>query len=375
MSTWCFDDEIEAQEMLLELTCLVAFVFPFFGEAFVILVRSFRFFLLFSLWFFDVPQCLFQLCQSDVLMTRLKLMKWFWLWRGYALRFFLFRLSVVDFSMFLSVFFNIVNVINKWGWSSWNGFGSDLFGAFCLPFYSKKRSFSVCEVFGVLLFGRCFFDFPESHFCNDVNVMYSWRERSWWNYFGSDLFGVFCIPVFDESLTFPVSSCCFACCPVAFLFLSLGEAFVYLVRIVRYFAAQPLVFRCSSMSFSTLSNLYSDDEVEAHRVIWADFLWILNSQFLISFVNRDRNFRCFARQLLAFRCPSMSFQTMSTCCFDEEVEAQEMILALTFLVAFVFPFFGEAFVILVQSFRFFLLFSLWFFDVPQCLFQPCQIYI
>ena len=306
-------------------------------------------------------------------MMRLKLMKWFWLWRDYALRFFLFCLSVVDISMFLSVFFNIVNVINKWrGWSSWNGFGSDLFGAFCLPFYSKKRSFSLCEVFGVLLFGRCFFDFPESHFCNDVNVMYSWRERSWWNYFGSDLFGVFCIPVFDESLTFPVSSCCFACCPVAFLFLSLGEAFVYLVRIVRYFAAQPLVFRCSSMSFSTLSNLYSDDEVEAHRVIWADFLWILNSQFLISFVNRDRNFRCFARQLLAFRCPSMSFQTMSTCCFDEEVEAQEMILALTFLVAFVFPFFGEAFVILVQSFRFFLLFSLWFFDVPQCLFQQCQ---
>ena len=79
--------------------------------------------------------------------------------------FFLFCLSVVDFSMFLSVFFNIVNVIIKWrGWSSWNDFGSDLFDAFCLPFYSKKRSFSVCEVFGVLLFGRCFFRFSSKSF-------------------------------------------------------------------------------------------------------------------------------------------------------------------------------------------------------------------
>ena len=104
MSTWCFDDGIEAHELILALT-----------------------------WS----------CFEN----------------------FLFCLSIVDFSMFLSVFLNIVNVIIKWrGWSSWNGFGSDLFGAFCLPFYSKKRSFSVCEVFGVLLFGRCFFRFSSKSF-------------------------------------------------------------------------------------------------------------------------------------------------------------------------------------------------------------------
>ena len=250
MSTCCFDEEVEAQEMILALTCFVAFVFPFFGEAFVILVRSFRFFLLFSLCFFDVPQCLFQQCQRDVLMTRFKLMKWFCLWRVYGLSFFLFCLSVVDFSMFFSVFFNIFSVIIKWlGWSSWNPFGFDLFGAFCLPFYSMKRSFSVCEVFGILLFGRCFLDFPESHFCNDVNVMYSWRERSWWNYFGSDLFGVFCIPVFDESFSFRVSGCCFACCPVAFVFICLGKSF-------RYPCSNCSLFCCSAVGFSMFLNVF-----------------------------------------------------------------------------------------------------------------------
>ena len=162
-----------------------------------------------------------------------------------------------------------------WLWTVW-----------CLlpSFYSKKRFFSVCEVFGVLLFGRCFFDFPQSHFCNDVNVMYSWRERSSWNYFGSDLFGVFCIPVFDESFTSRVSSC-FACCPVAFVLLSLGEAFVILVRIVRSFAAQPLVFRCSSMSLPTISTWCFDDEIEAHEMILAlTFLWFEVFLFCLSAV-------------------------------------------------------------------------------------------
>ena len=230
-----------------------------------------------------------------------------------------------------------------------------LWPVWCLlpSFLLKETLFLTVRSIRCFTFRPLLFRFSSKSFCNDVNVMYSWRERSSWIYFGSDLFGVFCIPVFDESLTFPVSTCCFACCPVAFVFLSLGEAFVILVRIVRSFAAQPLLFRCSSMSSSTLSNLYLDDEVEAHRVIFADYLWILHSQFLIIFANRDRNFRCFARQLLAFRCPSMSFPTMSTWCFDDEIENQEMILELTCWMAFVFLFFGEAFVILVRKFRFF----------------------
>ena len=224
MSAWCFDDEIEAQEMILELTCLVAFVFPFFGEAFVIVVRSFRFF------------C----C------------------------------SAFDFSMFLNVFSNNVNVMFWWrDWSSWNDFGSDVimvwgFFLFCLSVVDFSMSFSV--------------------FFNIFSVIIKWLGWSSWNPFGSDLFGVFCIPVFDESFTFRVSSC-FACCPVAFVLLSLGEAFVILVRIVRSFAAQPLVFRCSSMSLPTISTWCFDDEIEAHEMILAlTFLWFEVFLFCLSAV-------------------------------------------------------------------------------------------
>ena len=158
---------------------------------------------------------------------------------------------------------------------------------------------------------------------------------------------------FRRKLDFPCFKLLFCLLPSGFCIPFSRRSFVILVRIVRSFAAQPLLFRCSSMSSSTLSNLYLDDEVEAHRVIFADYLWILHSQFLIIFANRDRNFRCFARQLLAFRCPSMSFPTKSTWCFDDEIENQEMILELTCWMAFVFLFFGEAFVILVRKFRFF----------------------
>ena len=101
-----------------------------------------------------------------------------------------------------------------------------LWPVWCLlpSFLLKETLFLPVRSIRCFTFRPLLFRFSSKSFCNDVNVMYSWRERSSWIYFGSDLFGVFCIPVFDESLTFPVSSCCFACCPVAFVFLSLGEA-------------------------------------------------------------------------------------------------------------------------------------------------------
>ena len=205
--------------------------------------------------------------------------------------------------------------------------------------------------------------------------MFWWRGWSSGNDLGADVFSGFCIPFFRRSFRyryskfsffFAVQPLIFRCSSMSFPTMStrcfddeieaheMVLALTWLwFEVFFCFACQSLIFRCSSLSSSTLSTLYLDDEVEAHRVIWADFLWILHSQFLISFANRDRNFRCFARQLLAFRCPSMCFPTMSAWCFDDEVEAQEMILALTCLVAFVSLFSEKLSLSLFEAFVFF----------------------